>query len=457
MSYVRVFAICPFASAPTLLRRSTRWPTLLPAMLAISLSISIKAQQPSDMAAAREAMEAKNYSAAEKFYRKALAQSPAAEAVLTDLGLSLQMQGRSAEAMHYYSLALKQRYVPETYALLAEEKCRMGELDSLRPMLAKIYHEERKNIRVASAVASCYLDLDEPIESVEIYDELLKSNDYPEDLALVQSAKSYLRSGQFFAAKLSKAHGSEPFLAALREAPTSGSQGARSAFAEAERISPYFRPDLSWSEAVERWRQHPQDVALLYLLSVLSAEQGMQQIERCTDRYSTSPYLAQFQADVLADQGHEEEAVAEYERLIREHPELADLHYSLGLLREKHDEWELASQSFRAELASNPVDERPAAHLSKCMLQLEQYAALRDFLQPLMKTSHPPQWASLNLAEAEQKLGDSATAIRVLTAAEREPNPDKLVHYRLMHLYSISGRTDDAKREYALFQAASSK
>jgi tetratricopeptide (TPR) repeat protein len=160
---------------------------------------------------------------------------------------------------------------------------------------------------------------------------------------------------------------------------------------------------------------------------------------------------------VLASQWHEEEAAAEYERLIREHPELSDLHYSLGLLREKREEWELASQSLREELASNPTDERSAAHLSKCMLQMGQYAALRDFLRPRMKAQHPPQWASLSLAEAEQKLGDSATAIRVLIAAEREPNPDKLVHYRLMHLYSISGRTDDAKRELALFQAASSK
>ena len=136
-------------------------------------------------------------------------------------------------------------------------------------------------------------------------------------------------------------------------------------------------------------------------------------------------------------------------------PHLSEAHQAIsGGARE---EWALASQSFRAELASNPVDERSAAHLSKCMLQLEQYAALRDFLLPRIKTQHPPQWASLNLAEAEQKLGDSATAIRVLMAAEREPNPDKLVHYRLMHLYSISGRTDEAKREYALFQAASSK
>jgi tetratricopeptide (TPR) repeat protein len=457
MSRVRVFAICPPVSPRR--HHCSRWLLfrLVLLVLPVPLAVSMRAQPPADMAAARQAMEAKNYPAAEQLYRKDLAKSPADQELLTDLGLSLQMQGRSAEAMHYYSLALKQRYAPETYALLAEEKCRMGELDRLRPMLAKIYREERKNIRIMSAVASCYLDVDEPIESAEIYEELVKSNDYPADLALVQSAKSYLRSGQFFASKLSKASGSEPFLAALRQAPTSGSQGARSAFPEAARVSHYFNPDLTWPDAVERWRQHPQDIALLYLLSVLSAEQGMQQIERCTEHYSTSPYLGQFQADVLADQGHEEEAVAQYEQLIREHPELSDIHYSLGLLREKRGEWQQASQAFREQLSADPADERAAAHLSRCMLQMEQYAALRDFLQPKMRAKHPPQWASLNLAEAEQKLGDSATAIRVLIAAERESNPDKLVHYRLMHLYTISGRPEDAKREYALFQAASSK
>jgi DNA-binding SARP family transcriptional activator len=82
---------------------------------------------------------------------------------------------------------------------------------------------------------------------------------------------------------------------------------------------------------------------------------------------------------------------------------------------------------------------------------------VKDFLEPRMRSEHPPQWASLNLAEAEQKLGHQDAAIRILAAAEREPNPDKLVHYRLMHLYTISGRTADAKREYALFQAASRK
>ena len=88
------------------------------------------------------------------------------------------------------------------------------------------------------------------------------------------------------------------------------------------------------------------------------------------------------------------------------------------------------------------------------MLQMEQYAALRDFLEPRIHAEHPPQWASVNLAEAEQKLGHPDEAIRILVAAEHDPNADKLVHYRLMHLYTLSGRPADARREYTLFQAA---
>jgi hypothetical protein len=63
----------------------------------------------------------------------------------------------------------------------------------------------------------------------------------------------------------------------------------------------------------------------------------------------------------------------------------------------------------------------------------------------------------LNLAEAEQKLGHSDAAIKILVAAEQQPNADKLIHYRLTHLYTLAGRSADAKREFALFQAASQK
>lgn len=428
---------------------------LFPMLLSGVFLNALQAQDLKLLTAARQAMESKQYAEAELLYRKALGDTPVSPEVLSGLGLSLQLQGRSAEAIHYYSVALKQRYSPEIYALLAEERCRMGDLDRLKSMLARIYREQRQNIRVISAVAACYLDVDQPVESAEIYEELLTSKEYPEDLGRVQLAKSYLQSGQYFVRMLNKSPGATPFLAALRQASNNGSLGARSAFPEAARRSSYFRADLSWAEAIKLWRLHPQDTSLLYLLSVLSGEQAMREIELCDQRYSTSPYLEQFHADVLADQGHSEEAAGEYQELMRNHPELVDLPYSLGILEEKRGDWEKAAQAFRQQLARNPKEERAAAHLSHCMLQMGQYAEVRSFLQSQMQGEHSPEWARLDLAEAEQKLGNTEAAIQVLLSAERESSGNKLIHYRLMRLYSMSGRTDDAKREYALFQATS--
>jgi tetratricopeptide (TPR) repeat protein len=431
-----------------------RW---LSIFLIVLAAASLQSQQPAALQDARQAMEAGKYTTAEQLYRKSLTQTPSSPELLTDLGLSLQMQGRLTDSMHYYALALQQRYIPETYALLAQEKCRMGERDSLKPMLDRIYLKERKNFRVLAAVAPCYLDIDKPIESVVVYQALLGNDTYPADLALIQLAKSYLHSGQFFASKLDKAPGSEPYLAALRQASGDGSAGARSAFPQAARISSYFRSDLSWTEAVERWRQHPQDVALLYLLSVLSGEESMRQIEICTERYPASPYLQQLQADVLADQGRADEAAQVYEQLMQRHPELPDLADSLGLLFEKAGAWEKAAETYRQQIARDSKDERAVAHLSECLFKLGQYAELRDLLQPEMRVEHSPQWAKVALAEADEELGDPQTAIKLLVSAENDANADKLVHYRLIHLYSITGRPADAKRELALFHAASGK
>lgn len=415
------------------------------------------AQQFSLLDKARNAMNAKQYSLAEQLCRKALVQNPQSAAVLTTLGLSLHMQGRSADAIYYYSMSLKREYVPRAYALLAAEKCKVGDLDAVRTMLGKLYRQERKNLSVISLVAPCYLDIDEPVEAATIYEEMLDNNDFPEDFTLVTLAKAYIRSEIFFNRKLGNAPGSEPFRKALRQAAGGDPSAARSAFSEAARISPNFRADLSWPEAVQRWRQHPKDSALLYLLFVLSAEQAIHKMEICQGRYPDSPYLKQYMADVMAEEGHEDEAVEQYGQLIREHPDLPDLQFGLGMLRERRGEWGPAAEAFRQQLARYPNDEQAAENLSKCLMQTEQYTELQTFLQPKMQAEHPPRWASLDLAEAEQKLGNVDTAIKLLIALERRGNADRLLHYRLMHLYSLAGRFDDAKREKALFEVASTQ
>ena len=94
-----------------------------------------------------------NYKGAEGYYRKALVQSPNSPEILSNLGISLQMQGKSSEAIHAFEQALKLKQMSHTYALLAEEKCKTRDLDGARPMIARIVREDLSEPSILAVIA----------------------------------------------------------------------------------------------------------------------------------------------------------------------------------------------------------------------------------------------------------------------------------------------------------------
>ena len=389
--------------------------------------------------AGKAALERRDYRSAEAFYKKALLQYPASSELLTNLGIAIQSQGRSAEAIHIFSEALKSGRLPRTYALLAEEKCKTRDLEGARPMLAKILKEDASDLQLLAQVAPCYLELDEPMEAVAVYSALLSDASFPRDLARLQLAKSYLLSTQFFITRLSAAAGSSRYMTAIREARDQASPDARGAFKEAARSSPYFNASLSFPEAVRSWRRHPGDTTLLYLLSVLSGEESMHQVQICEDKYPNSPYLEQLRVEMLADQGHTEEAIRGYERILQSYPELPDVRYNLGMLYRKCRLWEMALEVFRQQVVQDPQDERSAARMSEALVKLTRWGDIRDFLEPLVEKNEPPLWAVLDLSQALQNLNETQRAIHFLETAEKGNVANQAIHFRLLLLYRKNG------------------
>jgi tetratricopeptide (TPR) repeat protein len=159
---------------------------------------SLLAQHDSLALSAQSALENKDYPKAEQLYRDMLSHQEASPELLTNLGIVLELEGRSTEAMHAFEVALRQHYLVGTYALLAEEKCKMQDLAGARPMLARILSESSQNPNVLAVVAPCYLEMDEPLQSIEVYRALLSNHTFPADVALIQLAKSYLSASHFF-------------------------------------------------------------------------------------------------------------------------------------------------------------------------------------------------------------------------------------------------------------------
>jgi tetratricopeptide (TPR) repeat protein len=420
-----------------------------PAMLS-SLACYADGQSKEQTDPGRTALQQGDYLSAEMQYRQALRQNPGSPELLTDLGIALQLQGLSTEAIHTFEQALKLKNLPRTYALLAEEKCKLRDLDGARPMLNRIIREYLGDAKTIAIVAPCYLDLDEPIDSVKAYTVLLPDEGYPHDLALIRLAKSYLAAAQHFVTKLREHTDSALYLAALDEAHTSGDP--RSAFAIAHRASPNFRADLGFDAVLTIWDQHQDDPALLYQLAVISGEQSIRQIELCSQQYPDSPYLAQLQFEMLADHGREEEAVDGFEGLLHSHPEMPDLRYDLGMLFRKQGQWEKALAVFRDELSANPKDERAAARVSEALDKLMRWTELRDFLAPRVQ-HETPLWAILDLAEAFEQLGESSKAISVLSKAESEYPSSRAVHFRLLHLYRSTGQMPKVVAEAEWFKS----
>ena len=405
------------------------------------------AQSTSSTDAAKAALERGDYASAETLYKEALLHQPQSAEILTNLGVTMQMQGRSTDAIQVFEQALKLKHLDRTYALLAQEKCKSRDLEGARPMLARILKEDRSDSLILSLVAPCYLDLDEPIKATEVYGVLVSAPSFPRDLALIQLSKAYLRCSRFFFGRLATTPGSAIFIQAIRNARNRTSPDERGAFANASRSSAYFRADLSFPEAVKLWRQHPSDAALLYLLSVLSSEESMKLLSDCFEQFSDSIYLQQLKFDMLADQGHENEAIEGYEQLLQSHPTLPDLRYGLGMLYRKQQRWEEALTVFRQQLASDPQDERSAARVSESLEELGRWDELSRFLEPRMKRTNPPLWASLDYAEAAENLNNPGLAIRTLAAAEKSDASSKSIHFRLLRLYRKTGNVTQANVE----------
>jgi tetratricopeptide (TPR) repeat protein len=416
----------------------------LPAILS-SLGCCANGQSKEQTDPGRTALQHGDYLSAERLYRQALLQYPGSAELLTDLGIALQLQGRSTDAIHAFEQALKLKSSPRTYALLAEEKCGIRDLDGARPMLNRIIREYAGDAKAIATVAPCYLDLDEPVDSVRAYTILLRDEAYPHDLALIRLARSYLAAAQFFVTKLREHPGSNVYLAALGQASTAGDP--RSAFPMAQRASPSFHVDLGFDAVLTIWHQHQDDSALLYQLAVISGEQSMRQIELCDQQYPQSPYLAQLRFEMLADQGREDEAVSGFQELLRSHPELPDLRHDLGMLYRKQGQWDNALAVFRDEISANPKDERAAARVSEALVQLMRWTELRDFLAPRAREGVAPLWASLDLGEALEQLGEAGKAISLLSNAEAEYPSSRAVHNRLLHLYRSSGNMPRAVAE----------
>ena len=406
--------------------------------------------QTTDLHAAQRALDRGDYKRAEEVYRTFMSSGPASAELLNNLGIALHLQGKSSEAIAVLRRALRLKEMPGTLALLGLSYCRLRQFDDAVPILerAKRYFADSN---VLSVLGPCYLDAGEPLDGVLVYKELVKREIAPADENMVNLARANFRASKHFLGLLESAPGNKEYMGAIQAARQNSSPDARGAFAVALRNAPYLRLDMGVEELGKLLRKHPNDPALLYMLGVVCGEEAMQNFLLCRSLYAGSVGVRRLHAEILASQGRHEEAVAEYEALIRASSTASGVHYDLAMLYHKSGAWDKALREFELEQLAHPEDEQAVAGISECLLRLERYEALNRHLKPITAAKEPPEWALLDAASAAQALGRLDDAIRYLRQATLHYPDSPTVHYRLSRLYSLTGQPDLARQEGAVF------
>ncbi|PYV89802.1 MAG: hypothetical protein DMG05_12725 [Acidobacteria bacterium] len=406
--------------------------------------------QTSDPSAAQRALDLGDYKRAEELYRALLGSGLSSPELLSNLGITLHLQGKSSEAIAVFRRALRLKEMPGTLALLGLSYCKLRQFDDAAPILqsAKRYFADSS---VLSVLGPCYLDAGEPLDAVLVYKELVRRDVPPADENMVNLARANFRASKYFLSLLENAPGNKEYMLAIEAARQNSSPDARGAFTVALRNAPYLSLDTGVEELGQLLLKHPNDPALLYVLGVVCGEEAMQNFRLCQSRYARSVAVRRLHAEILASRGRHTEAVAEYEELIRSSSTPAGAHHDLAMLYRKTAAWDKALREFELEQRAAPEDERAAVGISECLLRLGRFEALKQHLKPITMAKEPPEWALLDAASAEKELGRLDDAIRYLRQAMLHYPESPTIHYRLSRLYRLAGRKDLARQEDAVF------
>ncbi len=203
-------------------------------------------------------------------------------------------------------------------------------------------------------------------------------------------------------------------------------------------------------------RDYPQDVEVLYHAFWLHLTHGRDVLHTLVRTAPNHWRTYQVLGYLLADRENYAAAAEQFRLALRENPNGAGLHYSLGNalapLAKTAGERQKAREEFEAELRLNPRQ-------APCYHQLAELALLdgkpgeaRDLFERALQID--PNYASAHAGVcraliSEQRPGDAVAHCE--TAVRIDPEL-RDTHYRLSRLYQQLGRPDDARREMTLFR-----
>jgi tetratricopeptide (TPR) repeat protein len=219
--------------------------------------------------------------------------------------------------------------------------------------------------------------------------------------------------------------------------------------------------DLALDLARTLKKSYPDDPDVLYNLAGVYSQLWNATAAELLKEHPESYRIHQLAGETLEAHGKNDLAMREYRKAIEINPKVPRLHYRIGRLiaskgRDPDSDKEALSQ-FQQELAVNPADAASEYEMGEIFWKdhkLEE--AQKHFLRALELS---PAFVEARVGLAKVYAADRLPekALKELEQAIRLGPENAAAHYTLMLVYRDLDRTEEAKRELALFQKLEAK
>jgi Flp pilus assembly protein TadD len=190
------------------------------------------------------------------------------------------------------------------------------------------------------------------------------------------------------------------------------------------------------------------DYLSLYGQALLKAGDRDGALARLAEAGRIAPQYALEYARTLDQLGRNQEAIAEYERLLATNPDNGTVQEDLGKLLYRTQDYARAAPLLEGAVRARPLDPALRQQLAYALDKAGRSAEAMEAYRQVLATAPDADTTRGLLADSLQRQGKTAEAIALVNEGlQKDPNAP-LLHRALGSLYEQSGRMEEAAKEY---------
>jgi tetratricopeptide (TPR) repeat protein len=199
-------------------------------------------------------------------------------------------------------------------------------------------------------------------------------------------------------------------------------------------------------------KEDPDNLAVMYQLVVDYKAAAQQASQRLAKKAPDSEFTHAMRAEVLADSDRFDEAIEEFNAVIRKNPNFPGIHLGLGQLYWRRKDLEKSRQELELALEEDPNQPLANYYLGDIFVTNKEYLKAIPRLEITLSIYPELTRAYWLLGKSYASAGNQQRAIEVFQKALQQDPKYKEVHFQLHELYARLGNKTESQQHLQIFE-----